>query len=84
MRRHKCCDELKDKIQENRLRMLEMQMMQNMHINNAMHVQMVSQLGTANRCGYPQETVLSGPTKGVSGSRAYKHVWMANNKLSDT
>ena len=71
MCRHKWCDELKDKIQENRLRMLEMQMMQNMHINNAMHIQMVSQLRTANRCGHQQETVFStnylGQQKGPLG-----------------
>ena len=46
-------------------------MMQNMHINNAMHIQMVSQLGTANRCGYPQKTVLNtnylGQQKGPLG-----------------
>ena len=42
--RHRCCDELKDKIQENRLRSLEFQMVQSMNINNAMHIQLVSQM----------------------------------------
>ena len=42
--RHRCCEELRDKILENRLRMLEIQTMQNMHINNAMHIQLISQM----------------------------------------
>ena len=41
---HNCCAELKDKIQENnnRMRMLEMQMMQNLYINNALYLQLAS------------------------------------------
>ena len=42
--RHRCCDELKDKIQENRLRSLEFQMLQSMNINKAMHIQLVAQM----------------------------------------
>ena len=41
---HNCCADLKDKIQENRMRMLEMQMMQNLYINNALHIQLASQI----------------------------------------
>ena len=37
-----CCAELKDKIQENRMCLLEMQMMQNLYINNALHIQLAS------------------------------------------
>ena len=51
--RHSCCEELKDKIQDNRMRMLEMQMIQNMHINNSMHMQLISQIGTVNNRAQP-------------------------------
>ena len=42
--RHKCCTELAEKLQDNRLRLLETQVMQNMYISNAMHIQLVSQM----------------------------------------
>ena len=41
---HSCCNALKEKHQEHRLRLLETQMMQNMYIQNAMHIQLVSQM----------------------------------------
>ena len=47
--KHRCCTELAEKIQDNRIRLLETQMMQNMYINNAMHIQLVSQM----RSSYP-------------------------------
>ena len=43
MCKHNCCSDMKDKLQENRIRMLEMQMMQNLYINNALHIQLASQ-----------------------------------------
>ena len=45
--RHKCCSDLADKIQENRLRLIETQMLQNMYINNAMHIQLATQIRTS-------------------------------------
>ena len=47
--KHRCCTELAEKIQDNRIRLLETQIMQNMYINNAMHLQLVSQM----RSSYP-------------------------------
>ena len=44
--RHTCCKALNEKLQENRIRALETQMMQNMYIQNAMHIQLVSQMKT--------------------------------------
>ena len=41
--RHKCCNDIYEKLQENRIRMLETQMMQNMYIQNAMHIQLLAQ-----------------------------------------
>ena len=41
--RHRCCNDIYEKLQENRLRMLETQMMQNMFIQNAMHIQAITQ-----------------------------------------
>ena len=41
---HQCYSELSDKLYENRIRLLETQMMQNLYINNAMHIQLVSQM----------------------------------------
>lgn len=41
---HKCYGYLSEKLQENRIRLLETQMMQNLYINNAMHIQLVAQL----------------------------------------
>ena len=49
---HSCCNALKEKLHENRLRLLETQMMQNMYIQNAMHIQLVSQLKT--HCQVPE------------------------------
>ena len=37
--RHTCCKALNEKLQENRIRALETQMMQNLYIQNAMHIQ---------------------------------------------
>ena len=41
---HQCCNELSEKLYENRIRLLETQMMQNLYTNNAMHIQLVSQM----------------------------------------
>ena len=41
---HRCCAELSEKMQENRIRLLETQMQQNLYINNSMHIQLVAQM----------------------------------------
>ena len=41
---HKCYSDLADKIQENRLRAIETQMMQNMYISNAIHINLATQI----------------------------------------
>ena len=64
---HRCCDDLKEKIQENRLRSIELQMMQNMHINNMMHIQLVSQMrsnGYGHVTGPAYHTSPMGPPNG--------------------
>ena len=45
--KHKCCSDLADKIQENRLRMIETQMVQNMYISSALHTQLATQIRTS-------------------------------------
>ena len=60
---HNCCTEMKDKLQENRMRMLEMQMMQNLYINNALHIQLASQARP-----YYQNNAYSYPTSPVPGT----------------
>ena len=44
--RHACCKALNEKLHENQICLLEMQMMQNMYLQNAMHIQLVSQMKT--------------------------------------
>ena len=58
--RHTCCNSLKEKLQENRIRLLETQMMQNMYIQNAMHIQLVSQM--KNHCQIPDPRSAPYPT----------------------
>ena len=41
---HKCYSDLADKIQGNRLRAIETQMMQNMYISNVMHINLATQI----------------------------------------
>lgn len=41
---HKCCGYLSEKLQENRIRPLDTQVMQNLYINDAMHIQLVAQM----------------------------------------
>ena len=57
--KHKCCTELAGKLQDNRLRLLEIQMIQNMYISNAMHIQLVSQMQM--RPSYTMPTMQSDP-----------------------
>ena len=56
--KHTCCSDLADKIQENRLRMIETQMVQNMYISYAMHTQLTTQIRTS-RAG-PRDVVAGG------------------------
>ena len=46
---HKCYSDLADKIQENRLRAIETQMMQNMYISKAMHINLATQIRNSYR-----------------------------------
>ena len=63
---HRCCTELKDKLQENRMRTLEMQMMQNLYINNALQLQLAYQTRPHyQNVVYPYPTF---PTTGTIGS----------------
>ena len=75
---HNCCAELKDKIQENRMRMLEMQMMQNFFfINNALHIH----ISFSNKTTIP-EYCLPIPCIYVSGN--YRTLWRTNeSRISD-
>ena len=64
---HSCCSCLAEKIQDDRLRFLETQMMQNMFINNAVHMQLSAQI----RSSIPMVPIQTIPTLNHSLNNAY-------------